>query len=916
MHNIDAQNALLAAFCSGRQKAILCDRSGKILAVSDELIRHSVNIVQDVVGRQLIIHSARFNENKPWYKSLPSHHRETRLSGAAHIDTVGELHQLNILTIQPLETGTTLVGFKVTLEDESLFEQSLPNSAWQQLFSESSAGMCLFDDTFAIVSANSAFKTLIGSNLEPHQKIFDLLSVQNDFKKWFLNTDNFSAEALLRSPDRQIRTLINITPIDLGGRQVFWCIFNDTTVITEQAVALTQSFERLDNLINDNLNGIAFVSADDRFIEVNNRFAAMLQLDKKDMIGKHFSHFNAANSYELSPKDAETFVKTGFSRPFVKRLVRKDGQEIDVTVHLFPNFDSNGEFTGAWNFIHQSNDKQQEVIHASHYFESLFNDSQDAMVLTSLNGKVKLANNAFAAFLGQTAPQLIGQSIIDLTVPEDRRIEKNLHTPLLLERGYSDQYEKRFVSATGEEVPVSVRSVLVSSTRGKPEAVWTIARDANIQRKLIQSLAISERRFRSLFSNSFDAIGFWTVTHEMQYANKAYLDLVGYSQEELRNLTFQDFTPPGWEEADEKMSQQVDERGYSDIFEKEVLRKDGQRVPISIRASAMRDADGTMIGSWVIIRDISDYKTTLRELQHSQNMLQQTSRMSRVGGWELNTETSLFSLTEETYQILSIPRSYHTSVKNIAKLLDPESEKLIVKSVNAVLRGKGSNTSELKLMGFSPERWIRVSAQLAFEEKGQRYAYGAVQDISDFKQQQKSLESARDTFQQMAFHDPLTNLPNRLLLEDRFQQITNQARRDKKIVALLIVDLDDFKGINDAYGHPAGDKLLIQFAKRLAKSIRSSDTVARLGGDEFVVIAMLEDKKQAASLAKKILAKISRPVAYKDASLQTSCSMGISLSYDLNSNFEQLYAQADTALYYIKDHGKDAFGFAGESEQA
>ena len=329
----------------------------------------------------------------------------------------------------------------------------------------------------------------------------------------------------------------------------------------------------------------------------------------------------------------------------------------------------------------------------------------------------------------------------------------------------------------------------------------------------------------------------------------------------------------------------------------------------------MKDADGGIIGSWVIIRDISEHKDTLRKLQHSQNMLEQTSHMSRVGGWELNTETLTFSLTDETYHILSIPHAYHTSVKNIAKLFDPKSETAIFASVSNVLKGKGSDTVELKLMGFSPERWIRVSAQLAFEEKGQRYAYGAVQDISDFKQQQKSLESARDTYQKMAFHDPLTKLPNRLLLEDRFQQITNQARRDKKMVALLIIDLDDFKAVNDLHGHPAGDALLVKIAKRLTNSIRSSDTVARLGGDEFVIIAMLEDQQQAGSLANKILTRISKPVRWKDTELAVSCSLGISMCETHKHSFEQLYALADETLYYIKEHGKDAFGFshAGES---
>jgi diguanylate cyclase (GGDEF)-like protein/PAS domain S-box-containing protein len=604
-------------------------------------------------------------------------------------------------------------------------------------------------------------------------------------------------------------------------------------------------------------------------------------------------------------------MKTGFCRPFEKTLMRRNGTRIKVAVQLFPNFDESGNFVGAWNYIHLMDTDRQENIDRTRYFELLFTNSQEAMVLTDLNGKIRLVNQAFAELLKTDTQELQGELLDNLTVEEDLVREKVQHQEILLKQGYTELYEKRLHRLDGTIIPTSVRSVLVNDPGGRAEAIWMIARESSIQRKLIQSLANSERRFRSLFSNSIDAIGLWTVNDELQYANKAYLDLVGYSQEELRNLTYQDFTPPGWEEADQKMSAQVIERGYSDIFEKEVLSKDGRRIPISIRASAMTDSDGGILGSWVIIRDISEHKETLRKLLHSQNMLQQTSRMSRVGGWEFDLHKETFVITEETFQILSIPRSYHTSLKNIAKLFEPESEQRAVSMVKNVVKSANSGSSELKLLGFSPERWIRVSAQLAYEDSGHKYVYGAVQDITEFMEQQRNLETARDNFQRMAFHDPLTNLPNRLLLEDRFQQITNQARRDQKMAALIIIDLDDFKAINDKHGHPAGDALLVQLAKRLQNTIRSSDTVARLGGDEFVVIAMLKDEQQAISLAEKILDNVKQPVLWQDnIELKASCSMGVAMALDYALSFEALYAQADEALYNVKESGKGDFSVA------
>ncbi|MFQ3231284.1 MAG: diguanylate cyclase (GGDEF)-like protein/PAS domain S-box-containing protein, partial [Reinekea sp.] len=428
---------------------------------------------------------------------------------------------------------------------------------------------------------------------------------------------------------------------------------------------------------------------------------------------------------------------------------------------------------------------------------------------------------------------------------------------------------------------------------------------------LVDSLAESEHRFRSLFSNSFDAIALWSPNDEIQYANKAYLELIGYSHEELRNFNFRDFTPPGWEEVDALMIEQVVKRGYSDILEKEIINKNREHIRISIRASGMKGPTGELIGSWVIIRDITAFRQTVKKLEHSQNLLRQTSRMSRVGGWELNVEKQEFIFTDETFRILSIPTSYNLTVKSISKVLDPDSETLVFEKVNTAFKTDTHQELELKLSGFIPERWIRVSAQTGYETgSSKKYLYGAVQDISDFKQKEKSLESDKHIYQQLAFHDPLTQLPNRLLLADRFHQTTSQARRDNKVVALIVVDLDNFKQINDQFGHPAGDALLKELSCRFISNVRTNDTVSRLGGDEFVIIARLDNQEDINAFAQKILNSLGEPVKWRDQEFVSTASMGVSLYPKHGDDFDTLYTRADQALYWRKHHKKNGFTIA------
>jgi len=173
-------------------------------------------------------------------------------------------------------------------------------------------------------------------------------------------------------------------------------------------------------------------------------------------------------------------------------------------------------------------------------------------------------------------------------------------------------------------------------------------------------------------------------------------------------------------------------------------------------------------------------------------------------------------------------------------------------------------------------------------------------DITEFKKTESQLTDR-------ACHDALTGLPNRYLLSDRMGQALAQANRDKKKLALLFVDLDHFKKINDRLGHFAADRMLKETAARIVKCVRGVDTVARIGGDEFVVLLpIVNQARDAGEVAGKILATLQMPF---DDEARVSASIGISVLESGDESFDTLMQRADFAMYYAKQCGRNRYRY-------
>jgi PAS domain S-box-containing protein len=321
-------------------------------------------------------------------------------------------------------------------------------------------------------------------------------------------------------------------------------------------------------------------------------------------------------------------------------------------------------------------------------------------------------------------------------------------------------------------------------------------------------------------------------------------------------------------------------------------------------------------------------RRTLEELRRSQVRLASAQRIARLGHWERDVRTNEMAWSDEIYRLFGLePGSCAPSQETYLNLVHPEDRERVVRADEEALAGVKPYNLDLRIRtGDGEVRFLHDQAEIVPDEHGRpaRMA-GTLQDITDRKR-------AEEQIRLLAYYDGLTRLPNRVLSMERLKLALENARRQSRTLAVLFLDLDQFKRINDTLGHGAGDRLLQGVAERLKKCLRSSDTIARgdpldpldpsdtiarLGGDEFIIsltdIARGED---AGRVAERILDALNEPFRLGEQDVLIGGSIGISLFPHDGADVEALLRNADAAMYHVKDSGRGAFQFYNQSMNA
>ncbi len=427
----------------------------------------------------------------------------------------------------------------------------------------------------------------------------------------------------------------------------------------------------------------------------------------------------------------------------------------------------------------------------------------------------------------------------------------------------------------------------------------------------LQALREKDRMLATLMSN-LDGMVYRCrndADSTMEFMSEGCHRLTGYYPTELllnNKVSYYEITLPEDRQRvrAERLAALAEKRRF--LIEYRIRHCDGEIKWVSERGVGIAGDDGEVVMVEGFIEDVTERKVSTHALQQAERSFRSIFE---------NATEGIFQTAPDGRYLIVNPA--------LARIYGYESPGVLIESIGAIQHQPYVDTSRRAEFVHQMETnravtnfvseirrregdqiWISENVRAVFDAADNLLFYeGTVEDVTESKLSQEKLVY-------LANHDPVTNLPNRLLMNDRLRQMMLSAQRNESVVAVVLLDLDHFKLINDTFGHNRGDQLLQTVAQRMQECLRDSDTVARLGGDEFVLLLSGEGRGEAMSqVTERVLKSISRPWQFEERELSVSCSMGVSMFPRDGRDVQTLLKNADTAMYKAKELGRNNFQF-------
>jgi diguanylate cyclase (GGDEF)-like protein/PAS domain S-box-containing protein len=649
-----------------------------------------------------------------------------------------------------------------------------------------------------------------------------------------------------------------------------------------------------------------FVAQDYQFVFCNTALPSMLGYKQNEFIGLHFKQVVSPDFLNIWTELFDERIGSGNEpeKCYEAQLLRSDGNPI--WVELRANRSEYNDLPAVLGTIREITDRKNSEIKLRLWADSFEHAEFGLAIADAITNRFIMVNPTFAKERGYTREELIGKSI--LTVFPDAIRDQVKSKISTVDSTSHIMFESQHLCKDGRQFPVLLDITAIYNEKGI--AIRRIAYAIDIsERKLAeQRLQESEERFRTMIQYAPEAIIVFDVLQELIIeANGNAEQLFECKLEELVKHSPLDFMQPV--ESDKipisKSFLEHNERtlyGEQLVFERKVIGVNGKESICEVRLTNLPSSDRKLVRASMV--DI-----TARRKEEVNLSIAATAFETQEGMIVTDARSVILRVNNAFTQITGYTAD--EVIGHTPKLLKSgRHDSKFYKEMWHVIHTTGKWQGELwnqRKNGEAFPEWLNITAVKDKNGKVTNYV-GSYIDITERK-------AADEKIQTLAYFDALTKLPNRRLLQDRLIHSMATIDRSKNRAALLLIDLDHFKDINDSLGHHFGDLLLQQVAERLNVCIREGDTVARLGGDEFVVLlegldsTELEAASQAKATATKILENLSQPYYVSERTIHNTSSIGIALFNFQVNDFESLLQQADIAMYQAKRAGRNTLRF-------
>ncbi|HTH50391.1 MAG TPA: PAS domain S-box protein, partial [Pyrinomonadaceae bacterium] len=575
-----------------------------------------------------------------------------------------------------------------------------------------------------------------------------------------------------------------------------------------------------------------------------------------------------------------------------------------LQINVLPVHDETGEiFAGMamWQDITERKRAENALKESEARYRQLFETANDIIYVHDLEGNYLSINKVAERVFGYSLEEAMQLNMADIVRPEHLELaRKNLKRKV---SGESAQtvFEIDCRRKDGTFATLEVNSSVIMQ-EGRPVAVQGIARDVTERKHSEEALKKSEERYRDLFENANDLIYTHDLHGNFTSLNRAGEIITGYTREEAVKMNIAQVVAPEFIDAARTMTAKKVAGERPTTYELEIISKSGERVTLELSTRLIVSPEGLPMGVQGLGRDITARRHAEVSLHETLSLFATTFESTADGIVVMSLDQEIVTANKKFIEMWGVPsdiverKDGHALADLIAhQLRQPDEFR------DGLLRTYGEPESTVsQTLHLLDGRIIERYSQPQYLNNKPIGRVACFRDITE-----RSL--AEEKLRYYAMHDTLTDLPNRVQFMEHLQQAVDRLRGNEFAkFAVLFLDLDRFKVINDSLGHAVGDKLLVAIAERLKTCVRPGDVVARLGGDEFtILLSRTGDEHEVAAVAERLQTRISEPYKVDNYEVFTTASIGIILSSaGAALTAEDFLRDADAAMYRAKESGK------------